>query len=109
MLETLFKDNLGKLFGDRAYLSKEIGERLLKRGLKLFTNLRSNMKQKLISLKNKILLKKRSLIETVNDELKKHLPNRAYSPQKYRKFSSQYAWWDCCLLPSTEKAFVEFE
>ncbi|MBS4169205.1 IS982 family transposase [Parachlamydia sp. AcF125] len=70
MLETLSKDIWGKLFGDKAYLSKENGERLLKRGLKLFTSLRPNMKQKLISLKDKILLRKRSLIETVNDQLK---------------------------------------
>jgi len=40
---------------------------LFERGLSLFTTVKSNMKQKLMSLKDKILLRKRSLIETVND------------------------------------------
>ena len=40
------------------------------RGIKLITSTRKNMKNKLISLEEKILLRKRSLIETVNDQLK---------------------------------------
>ena len=48
----------------------KLGQELLKRGLELFTTLRSNMKQKLMSLRDKMLLRKRSLIETVNDQLK---------------------------------------
>ena len=36
----------------------------------LFTTLRSNMKQRLMTLGDKILLRKRSLIETINDQLK---------------------------------------
>jgi len=58
------------LFGDKGYISSELGQKLLKRGLELFTTLRSNMKQKLMSLKDKMLLRKRALIETVNDQLK---------------------------------------
>jgi hypothetical protein len=70
MMEILSRGILGKLFGDKGYISSELGKVLLKRGLELFTTLRSNMKQKLISMENKILLRKRSLIETVNDQLK---------------------------------------
>ena len=70
MVETLSKDIFGKLFGDKGYISSEVGRNLLKRGLELFTTIRSNMKQKLMSLGDKILLRKRSLIETVNDQLK---------------------------------------
>jgi len=70
MVETLSKDIFGKLFGDKGYISSELGKNLLKRGLELFTSIRSNMKQKLMSLTDKILLRKRSLIETVNDQLK---------------------------------------
>jgi len=44
----------------------------LNRNLELFFNVRSNMKQRLMSLTDKILLRKRSVIETVNDHLKKH-------------------------------------
>jgi len=39
-------------------------------GLHLITNIRNNMKNTLMELKDKILLRKRAVIETVNDELK---------------------------------------
>lgn len=70
MVETLSKGIVGKLFGDKGYISSEIGKSLLDRGLELFTSIRSNMKQRLMSLRDKILLRKRSIIETVNDQLK---------------------------------------
>lgn len=70
MVESLSKGIYGKLFGDKGYISSDLGKRLLERGLELFTTTRSNMKQKLMSMKDKILLRKRSLVETVNDQLK---------------------------------------
>lgn len=70
MMETLAKGLWGKLFGDKGYISSEITQKLFKKGVQVFTTLRSNMKQKLLSWKDKILLRKRSLIETVNDQLK---------------------------------------
>ena len=60
----------GKLFGDKGYISMERAQKLFKKGIQLFTTLRSNMKQKLLSLKDKNLFRKRSLMETVNDQLK---------------------------------------
>lgn len=68
--DVLSQQIVGKLFGDKGYISSSLGERLLKRGLQLFTSVRANMKQKLITLKDKILLRKRSIIETINDQLK---------------------------------------
>ena len=68
--ESLSKGIFGKLFGDKGYISIELAERLLKRGLRLFTSIKSNMKQKLMTMKDKILLRKRALIESVNDQLK---------------------------------------
>jgi hypothetical protein len=68
--EVLSQGIFGILFGDKGYISSEVGKNLLKRGLELFTGIRSNMKQKMMSLHDKILLRKRSLIETVNDQLK---------------------------------------
>lgn len=70
MVETLSEGIIGKLFGDKGYISAELAKSLFQRGLELFTSIRSNMKQKLIALEDKILLRKRSLIETVNDQLK---------------------------------------
>ena len=86
VVESLSKHITGKLFGDKGYISSSLAHNLLKRGLDLFTTIRSNMKQKLISLKDKILLRKRSIIETVNDQLKnisqiEHTRHR--SPQNF--------------------------
>jgi hypothetical protein len=70
MVETLSKGLFGKIFGDKGYISTKVSESLLRQGLELFTSIRSNMKQRLMSLIDKVLLRKRSLIETVNDQLK---------------------------------------
>ena len=61
---------LGTLFGDKGYICQKLFESLLARGLKLVTHIRSNMKGRLMVLEEKILLRKRSVIETVNDTLK---------------------------------------
>jgi Transposase DDE domain len=70
MVEALSKGIIGKLFGDKGYISADLAKSLFQRGLELFTSIRSNMKQKLMALEDKILLRKRSLVETVNDQLK---------------------------------------
>ena len=60
----------GKLFGDKGYLSTLLFKTLFDRGVQLVTNLRSNMQNKLIPLMDKLLLRKRWIIETINDQLK---------------------------------------
>ena len=69
-LPKLTKDLLGKLFGDRGYISQKYFEKLMKQGLQLITNIRSNMKNKFIPFLDKLLLRKRFIIETINDQLK---------------------------------------
>lgn len=60
----------GKLFGDKGYLSKQLTATLMKGGVQLVTGIRKNMKNRLIDLTDKLLLRKRFIIETVNDQLK---------------------------------------
>ena len=60
----------GKLIGDKGYISKTLFEKLMTRGLKLITKLRRNMKNRLMEIEDKLLLRKRAIIETVNDQLK---------------------------------------
>jgi len=60
----------GKLFGDRGYLSQALFEQLFQRGLQLITPLRKNMHNRLMPLMDKLLARKRSIIETINDQLK---------------------------------------
>ena len=60
----------GKLVGDKGYIGKELFQRLFVNGIQLITKLKSNMKGALMSVSDKLLLRKRTIIETVNDELK---------------------------------------
>ncbi len=60
----------GKLVGDKGYLSQDLVARLLQQGIELLTPLRKNMKPRLVRLNDKLLLRKRVLIETINDQLK---------------------------------------
>jgi len=55
----------GKLFGDRGYISQELFEQLQQTGVQLITKLKRNMKNKLLPLWDKLLLRKRALIESV--------------------------------------------
>ena len=61
---------IGKLFGDRGYIRQERFEELYERGLELVTNYKKKKKNKPVKLIDKIMLRKRALIETVNDQLK---------------------------------------
>ena len=60
----------GKIVGDKGYIKKSLFERLFVDGIQLITKLKSNMKGALISMSDKLLLRKRAIIETINDELK---------------------------------------
>jgi hypothetical protein len=66
----LCRELWGKLFGDRGYISQALFERLYRQGIRLITRLRKNMKNKLMDMGDKILLRKRAVIESVNDFLK---------------------------------------
>ena len=60
----------GKLFADKGYIGKELAQMLFVDGVQLITSIKNNMKNTLMTMSDKILLRKRSVIETVNDELK---------------------------------------
>ena len=67
----LVHDLFGKLVADRGYLSKKLGQQLKALfDLPLITKLRSNMKNQLLPMADKLLLRKRALIETIIDQLK---------------------------------------
>lgn len=66
----LTKNLFGKLFADKGYISKKLTEKLFDNNINLITGIRKNMKDKMLNFMDKILLRKRSVIETVNDQLK---------------------------------------
>lgn len=72
-LPAMAKRLWGKLFGDKGYLSSQLSETLAKIGITLITSVKKNMKNKLMLLWDKIMLRKRFLIETVNDQLKNEM------------------------------------
>jgi hypothetical protein len=69
-VEFLTKGVLGKLFGDKGYISRKLFTALYERSLQLITRLRSNMKNALMDFWDKVLLRKRSLVESVISSLK---------------------------------------
>ena len=69
-VKTLTKGLWGKIFGDRGYISSKLFHDLMKQNLQLITKIRNNMKNKLMDICDKLLLRKRSIIETINDQLK---------------------------------------
>lgn len=68
--DNFHKKIMGKLYGDKGYIGKDLFEKLFVDGVHLVTKIRKNMKNSLMHTYDKIMLKKRAIIETVNDELK---------------------------------------
>ena len=66
----LVKGLFGKLFGDRGYISHPLFETLFNQDLELVTKIKTNMKNKLMPMFDKIMLRKRAVIEAVFDQLK---------------------------------------
>lgn len=68
--ESFLKAVFGKLYADKGYISEKLQQLLFIDGVHLITNIKNNMKNSLLTMSDKIMLRKRSVIETVNDELK---------------------------------------
>lgn len=66
MTETLW----GDLYGDKGYISSSLEEQLAQKGVTLITGSRTNMKPKMMKLWDKLMLRKRFIIETIFDQLK---------------------------------------
>ena len=60
----------GNLYGDKGYISKDLRELLKEQGINLLYKVRKNMKPLPLSLSDEVLLKKRTIIESVIKELK---------------------------------------
>jgi transposase len=69
-LPSMIKKLWGALYGDKGYLSKHLTEVFEQRNLQLFTKVKKNMKEKLLPLFDKLMLRKRAVVESVFDQLK---------------------------------------
>jgi len=95
----------GKLLADRGYISKTLEASLLERGIKFLVKRRRNMKSMPYSAFDKVLLRKRSLIETVFDELKhlcqiEHTRHRSPANFLVNLMGGLIAY---CLMPNKPK------
>ena len=66
----LVKDLFGKLYGDKGYISQKLFDLLFASGVQIVTKIRKNMKNKLMPIFDKLMLRKRAIIETIYDQLK---------------------------------------
>jgi hypothetical protein len=73
MLNDITRRLAGKLYADKGYIGNQLFKTLWRRGLQLITGIRRNMKNYLMPLADKIMLRKRFIIETVLDTLKSEM------------------------------------
>lgn len=69
-LKNMIKSLKGKCYADKGYLGKKIFQTLWEKGLHLITGIRKNMKQHFMPYIDKILLRKRFIIESTFNVLK---------------------------------------
>jgi hypothetical protein len=69
MMRKVFDKLQGFLFADKGFISQKAFEEFYNKGLKIVTTVKRNMKNKLMSTVEKLALKKRGVIESVNDLL----------------------------------------
>lgn len=71
VMSHLTKDLFGKLFADKGYVSKKLFEDFLDQGVELITKQKKNTKNpRMLCFFDRLLLRKRAIIESVNDFLK---------------------------------------
>jgi len=69
-MESFIRAVSGKLYADRGYISAKLAEILFVDGIHLVYKMRNNMKGGELPLQDRLMLRKRAVIESVNDELK---------------------------------------
>ena len=66
----MLKGIMAKLIGDKGYLSKKLFQQLFEQGTTLITKIKRNMKNCLMEICDKLILMRRSFIETIFSSLK---------------------------------------
>ena len=66
----LLKGQYGQFFGDKGYISAALAQDLRQSNIILVTKFKKRMKNKLMTMLDKQLLRKRAIVESVIDQLK---------------------------------------
>lgn len=109
-IPSMAKKLFGRLYGDKGYISNKLSEELLEKGVVLITSIRKNMKPRIMSLFDKLVLKKRTLIESINNQIKskfdlEHSRHRSPLNGFTHMVSTLIAY---CLNPGKPKTSIEF-
>ncbi len=92
----------GLAAGDRGYISKELAAYLEEEGLKLVTTLRKNMKKVARNAFETEFLRRRSVVETVIDQLENEFKIKHTSSQPFQLLASHARWPGCLLLQAQQ-------
>jgi hypothetical protein len=94
------------MVSDKGYLSQPLAHQfLVTHGVHLITKLRKRMHNRLLELSDKLLLRKRAMIESINDHLKNICQIEHPRHRQPRQLPGQSDLWAHCLLPSAQEAF----
>jgi hypothetical protein len=109
VFKVLSKELFGKLYADKGYISSPLFDVLFNDGIHLVTGIKSNMKNRPMSFRDRILLRKRSIIETINDELKNigHAEHSGHGSTHNFLINLLSALAACCFFP--KKPAIKFE
>lgn len=101
----LLKGFFGKVFGDKGYISQALFDTLFAENIQLITKTKKGMKPRLMRYMDRLLLRKRAIIETIIDQLKnvcqiEHTRHRASSGFLWNLFSALIAYTHLPKFPS---------
>lgn len=110
--EKFLKNIKGRLCADKGYIGQALFENFFINGIQLITKVKNNMRNSLMSIADKILLRKRALIETVNDELKniaqiEHSRHRSFNNFIANSLSAIAAYCFFSKKPAIDVSFIK--
>lgn len=105
----LCKNMFGKVYGDKGYISKKLFDEMLDIGIQIVTQLRDKMKPKILPLDDRLMLKKRSLIESVFHIMKDvlHIDHTRHRSSKNFLVNTLGALVAYCLYPNKPSIRLE--
>ncbi|GAA0878850.1 hypothetical protein GCM10009119_18180 [Algoriphagus jejuensis] len=111
LMKSMTENLFGKLYGDKGYIAKAFSDLLFGNGVQLIATPKKNMKNQSISPNDRILLRKRAIIEFVNDELKnrcklEHTCHRSGNNFLVNILGVQTAY---CFFPKKPSLNIEFD
>jgi len=107
----LLQGMFGKVFGDKGYISQALTDLLFRRGIELITKTKKKMKPRLLRFSDRLLLRKRAIIESTVDQLKnisqiEHTRHRADSGFLWNVFAGLIAY---CHQPKKPSLNIPWE